>query len=158
KTERYYRIREQYKALSIELARLRIAGFTEVFERLDSDEEQQEVIRTGIAAQIATMEASLQQIKQESLAQEKNLNMQQKATNEYVGKIRAYENDKKIKNQQLRHLEEKEKHLTQELNQDRQQLNHILYNLKRLQEEHLTEENRLSTMQASLSEKRNQTD
>ncbi len=158
KTERYYRIREQYKAFSVELARLRIAGFTEVFERLSSNEEQQEIIRAGIAAQTATMEALLQQMKQESLAKEKNLSIQQKATNEYVGNIRAYESDKKIKNQQLRHLEEKERNLVQELSQDKQQLNHILYNLKRLQEEHLTEENRLKTLQVSLSEKRDHTD
>src|SRR5690606_15619300 len=43
-------------------------------------------------------------------------------------------------------LQEKEARLSNELAQDRQQLNHVLYNQKRLTEEHLTEQNKLDRM------------
>ncbi|SEM18616.1 condensin subunit Smc [bacterium A37T11] len=158
KSERYYRLKDQYKALSIELASLRIASFSTVLDKLQDDEEKQETTRTHIGSQIATLEASLQQLKQASLTKEKNLATQQKATNEYVGKIRAYESEKKIKNEQLRHLEEQEKRLSQELTQDRQQLNHVLYNLKRLDEEQLTEETKLTSLQTILAAKKQEAD
>src|SRR5690606_9213430 len=98
--------------------------------------------------------ALLQQLKQESLAKEKKLATQQKATNEYVSKIRAYESDKKVKNEQLRNLQDIESRLTSELTQDRQQLNHVLYNIKRLNEELATEQQKLDDVKAGLESQR----
>src|SRR6201985_734970 len=101
KTERYYRIRDQYKSLSILLASFKIAHFSESLAKIEEKEQVQQVEKAGITTQIDTLEASIQQNKLDSLNKEKNLSIQQKATNEYVAKIRAYESDKKIKNEQL---------------------------------------------------------
>ncbi len=163
KTERYYRIKEQYKALSVALAKYRITHFSESLARIDEQELAQRTEQTRISAEIATFEAQLQQLKQESLAKEKNLAVQQKATNEYVAKIRTYEGDKKVRNEQLRNLQDKEKRLSEELAQDKQQLNHALYNIKRLEEEKLVEQQKLdgigktmATQKAELDELRGQ--
>jgi chromosome segregation protein len=152
KTERYYRIRDQYKALSIMLASFRIASFSESLAAIEQKEQLQQAERSGIATQIDTMEALLQQNKLDSLNREKNLAIQQKATNEYVAKIRAYENDKKIKNEQLKFHQDKESRLSEELERDRNQLNHIQYNIKRLAEEKLQEDENLQTVAAQLAE------
>ena len=154
KTERYYRLREQYKTLSIALATHRIAHFTESLTTLDNQELNQRTEQTRISTEIDQQEALLQQLKQESLAKEKNLATQQKATNEYVSKIRAYESDKKVKNEQLRNLQDIESRLTSELTQDRQQLNHVLYNIKRLNEELATEQQKLDDVKAGLESQR----
>ena len=90
----------------------------------------------------------MQQQKLDSLTKEKNLSTQQKATNEYVAKIRAYESEKKIKNEQLKFQQDKEARLTEELERDRNQLNHVLYNIKRLAEEKAQEDENLQTIQA----------
>lgn len=139
KAERYYKLREQYKNLSVSLASFRISGFREALERLESKEQEHALENSGISTSISTLEAALQNLKLENLRLEKNLSIQQKASNEFIAKIRAYESDKKLKNEQLRHLEEKRGRLSEELEKDRNQLNHVFYNQKRLSEELLQE-------------------
>ncbi|RYY35510.1 MAG: chromosome segregation protein SMC [Sphingobacteriaceae bacterium] len=152
KTERYYRLKDQYKALSITLASFKIASFSESLSKIEEQEQKHKTDKTGIVAQINTLEAEVQKHKLESITREKNLSVQQKATNEYVSKIRAYESEKKIKNEQLKFQQDKEKRLSEELERDRGQLNHVLYNLKRLAEEKLQEEETLQTVQSNLTD------
>src|SRR5690606_19883575 len=101
KAERYYRLKEQYKTLSIALATYRNSHFHESLATLDAQELAQRTEQTRIGTEIAKQETLVQQLKQESLAKEKNLAVQQRATNDHVAKIRAYESDKKVKNEQL---------------------------------------------------------
>ncbi|MBW4891314.1 chromosome segregation protein SMC [Mucilaginibacter sp. HMF5004] len=152
KTERYYKIKEQYKTLSIMLASFRIVSFSESLAGIEDLEQKQREGKTGIVAAIDKLEAALQQQKLDSLTKEKNLSVQQKATNEYVGKIRAYESEKKIKNEQLRSQQDKEKRLSEELERDTKELNHVLYNIKRLSEERMQEEETFETIRANVSE------
>jgi chromosome segregation protein len=152
KTERYYRLRDQYKELSVKLASFRIASFSASLAQIEDAEQRQKTDKGGIVAIIDTMEAALQQQKLNSLTKEKNLSTQQKATNEYVGKIRAYESDKKLKNEQLKFQQDKESRLSEELERDTAQVNHVLYNIKRLSEEKLQEEESLQTITQSVAE------
>jgi len=150
KTERYYRLKEQYKSLSVSLASFRIASFSESLNKIEEQEQRHSEEKSGIVTQIDTLEALLQQQKLDSLTSEKNLAAQQKATNEFVAKIRAYENEKRIKNEQLKFQQDKESRLTEELDRDKTQLNHLLYNLKRLAEEKSQEDETLNTLQTQL--------
>jgi chromosome segregation protein len=152
KTERYYRIKEQYKSLSIMLASFRIVAFSGSLKKIEEQEQSHRVDKSGIVTQIDSHEAVLQQQKFDSLTKEKNLSIQQKATNEFVAKIRAYESEKKIKNEQLRFQQDKETRLTEELERDKTQLNHVLYNLKRLAEEKAQEDINLQTVQLQLAD------
>jgi len=152
KTERYYRLKEQYKTLSIMLASFKIISFSDSLNKIDEQEQKQHGEKLGIVAQIDNLEAGLQQQKLDSLTKEKNLSTQQKATNEYVSKIRAYESEKKIKNEQLKFQQDKESRLTEELERDRNQLNHVLYNIKRLAEEKAQEDENLQIIQALVSD------
>ena len=78
KTERYYRIRDHYKSLSILLASFKIASFSESLAQIEDREKVQQVEKSGISTQIDTLEAALQQQKLDSLNREKNLSIQQK--------------------------------------------------------------------------------
>jgi chromosome segregation protein len=69
---------------------------------IEEKEQIQREEKSGIATQIDTLEAALQQNKLDSLTKEKNLAAQQKASNEYTAKIRAYESEKRVKNEQLK--------------------------------------------------------
>src|SRR6201996_4326376 len=140
KTERYYRIRDQYKSLSIILASFRLASFSESLISIEEKEQSQKAETGGLAAQIDKLEAELEKQKLDSINKEKNLAIQQKATNEHVAKIRAYESEKKLKNEQLKFQQDRETRLSEELERDRNQLNHVLYNIKRLNEEKAQEE------------------
>lgn len=150
KAERYYRLKEQYKTLSIALASFRISGFRTSLDKLEQQEQQQAAERTAAVAEIDKLEAVIQQQKTDNLKQEKNLSVQQKAANEFISKIRTYESDKKVKNEQLRYLQEKETRLTDEIEKDKNQLNHVTYNLKRLHDDLVTENAALQSVQLSL--------
>ncbi|MGZ3778128.1 MAG: chromosome segregation SMC family protein, partial [Mucilaginibacter sp.] len=152
KTERYYRLKEQYKNLSIMLASFRIVTFSESLNRIEELEQKQREEKMGVVAQIDGTEAILQQQKTDSLLKEKNLSVQQKATNDYVSQIRAYENEKKIKNEQLKFQQDKETRLAEELERDRGQLNHVFYNIKRLAEEKAQEDENLQTIKKLVEE------
>ncbi len=152
KTERYYKIKEQYKTLSILLASFRIVTFSESLRQIEEREQIQRDEKLGIVTQIDGTEAGLQQQKTDSLVKEKNLATQQRATNEFVSKIRAYENEKKIKNEHLKFQQDKEARLLEELERDRNQLNHIFYNIKRLNEEKAQEDENLQVVQKLVEE------
>ncbi len=152
KTERYYRIKEEYKSLSVKLASFKIAAFGTSLNNIEQQELKQREEKSGIVTQMDSLEAALQQQKLDSLTKEKNLSIQQKATNDFVGKIRAYESDKKIKNEQLKFQQDKETRLSEELERDRNQLNHVLYNIKRLNEEKAQESESLQTITAKVAE------
>jgi len=158
KAERYYRLKDQYKELSIALASYRIGSFRESLERLEQQQLVQDDERNTISTQLDTLEAALQKLKQDSLIEEKNLSVQQKAANEYTSKIRAYESEKKVKNEQLRNLNDKEQRLGKELANDKQQINHIVYNIKRLNEEHLLEQTKLDEIKTTLDEQKLEVD
>src|SRR5690606_36415294 len=158
KAERYYRLKEQYKTFSIALATYRIGHFNASLAALDTQELNHRTEQTRISTEIAKLEGLIQRLKKESLVKEKNLAAQQRATNEYVAKIRAYESDKKVKNEQLRNLQDKEIRISGELTQDRQQLNHVLYNIKRLNEEHREAQQKLDIVKATLEQHRAEVD
>lgn len=146
KTERYYRLRDQYKSLSISLASFRIAGFSKTLAAIEEKEQAQRAGKTAVVARIDKLEAELQQHKLDSLTREKNLAAQQKVTNEFTAKIRAYESEKRIKNEQLKHQQDKEARLKDELERDNNQYKHVQYNIKRLTEEKATEKENLATV------------
>ncbi|WP_454802431.1 chromosome segregation protein SMC [Mucilaginibacter phyllosphaerae] len=152
KTERYYKLRDQYKTLSISLASFRIASFSKSLADIEEKEQIQREQRSGIATQIDKLEATLQQNKLDSLTKEKNLAAQQKASNEFTAKIRAYESEKRVKNEQLKNQQDRETRLKDELERDNNQLKHVQYNIKRLNEEKLQEDENLQTITQRVAE------
>jgi chromosome segregation protein len=134
------------------LASFRIASFSKSLADIEEKEQIQRVEKSGIATQIDTLEADLQQQKLDSLTKEKNLAAQQKTTNEFTAKIRAYESEKRIKNEQLKHQQDKETRLKDELERDNNQLKHVQYNIKRLAEEKLQEDENLHSITLRVAE------
>jgi len=158
KADRYYKLKEQYKNLSISLASFHITGFRDSLGRIASQEEQQLAERKALIAKLESLESSLQELKTENLTREKNLSAQQKASNEFISRIRTFENEKKIKNEQLRHLQDKEDRLNSEILKDKNRLDSITYNIKRLSEEHLQEQQNLQTLESALSSRKMELD
>lgn len=152
KAERYFRIKEEYKIASIDLAYYRIESFSTRLDVLHGQEKTQEEELQAIQTFITKKEAELEIRKKENLLKEKNLATQQKVTNEHLHKIRTYESEKKIKNEQVRHLQDKEAKLQADIGQDKQQHNHVLYNLKRLNEELYEEEAKFESLKGDLNE------
>ena len=165
KTERYYKIKEQYKELSTELALFTIAGSKQTFEDLKLQEEKQQEEKIGLDTQLDTAEAELQVLKLNSLDKEKGLAEAQKQLNEKVTLIRQYENDKKVSNEKLTHLKDKETTLSVQLTQDKSNLIATQEQLKTIEEDKFNEENlfvqlenQLADLKTTLEETRNRHD
>lgn len=158
KAEKYYRLKEQYKILSLVLASFKISNFRTALNSLEEQEAEQNTARHTVSVKLDGLDAEIQKHKFNSLTKEKNLSTQQKATNDFVSKIRAYESEKKIKNEQLRFLQDKENRLSEELEKDKNQLQHVHFNIKRLNEDHLQEEQLLHRLSLNLQDLKEEVD
>ena len=116
KAERFYEIKKEYKEASIELAKASLEGFNNTFKDL-TDQQQQETDRKfALEAEISTDEAAVEQDKLHFVAKERELQVLQRSFSELVSTIRTKENDKNLASQQLTYLKEREKSLTDFLN------------------------------------------
>jgi chromosome segregation protein len=148
KADKYFKIKEEYKEASLGLAYYRIDS-TDLQSLGEKEKELQEKM-TDTLQRIDKQEQQLRGDREEILTKEKSLAAQQKTTNEYTNKIRTYESEKKIKNERLHHLQERESRLTTELNLDKQQLSHVDHTLKRLHEELYEEQAKLDVFQSDI--------
>ncbi len=154
KTERYYKLKEQYKELSTELALFTIASNKSTYEELQLQETKQVEERIFLEAQIAETEAKLQQDKLVNLDLEKELSVAQKQLNDKTTHIRQQENDKKISNEKLKYLQDKETKLSQQLTSDKNNLVETQDQISKLEDEKFSEENLLTELQLQLEDLR----
>ena len=150
KAEKYTLLKSEYRQSSIDLAYYKIADFSTELERLQTQESKVQKDAQNAQQNILHAENELQSLRQTNLEQEKNLSVQQKTTQEFVNKIRGYESEKKIKNEKIKNLQDKENRLSIDINSDKQQLNHVVYTIKRLNEELFDEQNKLDGLKSNL--------
>ena len=132
KTERFYKMREDYKAASLDLAYFSLLGFREQINDQQTKEQQLRDKRQGIEVAINKNEAGIQAVKLEILEREKLLASRQKATNEHVAAIRQYENEQRLQNERHRFLTDKEQSLQKQLRDDAEHLQYIDTELQKL--------------------------
>lgn len=152
KTERYYKLKELYKELSTELALFTISGSKKTFDELQSQEAKQQEEKVMYDTQLDTNEAELQHIKLISLDKEKELSESQKILNDKIAFIRQHENDKKVSNEKLTHLRDKESSLSNQLTNDKTNLISTQDHLKQIDESRFNEEILLEELQNQLLE------
>ncbi len=158
KTERYYKLKEQYKELSTQLASYRIAGLKQSMQDLEDKENVHNLDKNKFHTDIDGIEAKIQEEKLESLNKEKNLSVQQKALNDHIAKIRSYENEKKIKNERLTFLQEKERRLSSDLEQDKSAMHNIQLQMQTLEQTHVSEQKILAEIEYLLEQLQTEVD
>ena len=147
KADKYFQLKEEYKQASVGLAYYRLDSFSTDLTSLSEKEKDLQQSLNSTLEQIDVKEKELRTGREEILSKEKSLAAQQKTTNEFNNKIRAYESEKKIKNERLHHLKERESRITAEFNLDKQQLTNVEYTVKRLNEEIYEEQAKLDVAQ-----------
>lgn len=152
KTERYYKLKELYKELSTELALFTISGSKKTFEELRSQESKQQEEKIAHDTHLDTAEAELQAIKLLALDKEKELSESQKVLNEKVAFIRQHENEKKVSNEKLNNLRDKESSLSNQLSNDKTNLISTQDQLRQIEEDRFNEEATLDLLQIQLGE------
>ncbi|MBK5286490.1 MAG: chromosome segregation protein SMC, partial [Bacteroidia bacterium] len=146
KAERYKRLQDNYKEHSVELAAHTLEASGKTFEELSREEENLLLEKTKIETRITEEEALLQKQKLASLEFEKALSQSQHELNEKINFIRQQENDKKISNERLIHLQDKEGQLTLQLQKDKSSHTELEDNIKAIGKEKISEEKILTEL------------
>ena len=119
RAKKYFKLKDEYKELSIRLARINMKESNLAFQNLSKKIEEENDKKIGLTKQIAKMEASLEKLKTDLILKEKDLAAKQKGLNDHVNSIRQYESDKQIKNERLRFLKDKSDNLKEQIEQDK---------------------------------------
>ncbi|HNP20045.1 MAG TPA: chromosome segregation protein SMC [Fulvivirga sp.] len=146
-TEKYYELKEEYKACSIALASLTIKKSTELHQSLSKQIESENDKKISLNKQVKEKEAQLEKSKTDLIVKEKALSSRQKALNEHVSKIRQYESEKKIKNERLRYLNDKSESLKEQIQQDRNSNERAAFSIESLSQERISAEKMLNEIE-----------
>ncbi|GJM30022.1 MAG: chromosome partition protein Smc [Cyclobacteriaceae bacterium] len=133
--EKYFKLKEDYKAQSITLA-VRSAGkHREQFGQLTGKITAEGDRKLKLNTEQTELEASIQKSKSVLLDFEKLLADKQRKLNDHVSAIRKFESDKQIKNERLRYLNDKGDSLNQQIEQDKQSRERSEVSIKGLTQE-----------------------
>jgi chromosome segregation protein len=134
-TETYYRIKEEYKEKSINLAKVVVNKQKEKFNSLNQQIEAENDRKVSMTSQIAEKEAAIEKAKAELILKEKTLSTRQKAINEFVARIRHYESEKQIKNERLKYLNDRANSLREQIEQDKKSNERARFSIQSLENE-----------------------
>ncbi|MFN3404178.1 MAG: chromosome segregation protein SMC [Cytophagaceae bacterium] len=150
-TEKYYNIKEEYKKASVELAKVSIQSQKDSYTDLVKQVEVESDKKTQLNAQIAEKEGFVEKEKADQVNKEKVLSTRQKTLNDHVNKIRNYESDKKIKNERLNFLNERNNSLLEQIDQDKKSNERAEFSISSLTAEKETAQKILSEIEIRLS-------
>jgi len=150
KAERYYEVKKEYREISIELAKAALEGFNVTFKDLSEQQQVETDRKMALEAEIATEEAAVEEDKLHFVAKERELQVLQKSFNEVLATVRTRENDKNLATQQLTYLREREKNLSDFLNNAEGQLQGLSESIERTEKQAEEEQEVFDTMQDEL--------
>src|SRR5207249_4827443 len=154
KAEKYYEIKKDYRAISIELAKAALEGFNLTYKELNEQHEVETDKKIKIDTKIANEEAVLEQEKLTFIEKERELQTMQHAFNDLLQSVRSKENDKNLAAQKLEHLNEKEASLKDFLQKAEGQINGIEESIGFTQLQIEEEEKALSRLYSQLEQLR----
>jgi chromosome segregation protein len=149
-TKRYFKIKEEYKDLSILLARKTVALQKEQLETINIQTARENDKKLSLSKKVSEKEAGIENAKKELLEKEKDLSQKQKALNDYVAKIRQFESDKKIKNEKLRFLNDKSLNLKDQIEQDKKSNERASFSIQSLKQEKQSAETSLRELETKV--------
>jgi chromosome segregation protein len=133
--EKYYEFKEEYKVLSVRLARKTVARQNITLKSIEKDIQLQNDKKIELSQMMAKEEAAIEKGKADLITKEKLLSTRQKTLNEHVNKIRQFESDRKIKNERLTFLEDKSDSLREQLEADKKSNERAAFSLESLKNE-----------------------
>jgi chromosome segregation protein len=134
-TETYYKIKEDYKDKSINLAKVVVNKQKDKFSSISQQIESENDRKLALTSDIAEREAAIEKAKADLIHKEKTLSSRQKAINEFVSKIRSYESEKQIKNERLKYLNDRASSLRDQIEQDKKSNERARFSIQSLETE-----------------------
>lgn len=107
KTKKYHELKEEYKNLSLLLAKFSLRDYKFAYKHLEEDKQKQDTARAEIEATIAKAEAALEKEKLDNIEKEKSLFAIQKKLNELLSGVSDKENERNLLNSQIKYAHDK---------------------------------------------------
>ncbi len=163
KTKKYYELKDEYKNLSLLLAKYSLRDYKVAFKDLEEKKQKEETNRSEIEAAIAKAEAALEKEKLDNIEKEKALFAIQKKLNEMVSGVSDKENERNLLNSQLKYARDKADTAQRSIVDANDQIEKLKVSVEKLQldkdgEQNILEQKRaeVTTLEKELSEIRNQ--
>lgn len=152
KTERYHKLKEEYKELSIQLALHHLKDYKVIFDNIQTQQTEQQDKKIVLETELLQYEAKLQVDKNDFLEKEKNLLQAQRQLNELVSYLKQKENDKNLVTENIRHLNEKVENWKRQNDQASIAIQSLEQSIASFTERKTTEETTLIQLQTDLEQ------
>ena len=120
KTKKFYKFKEEYKVLSLELAKQILTSYTERYKDLQDKEKNESDALISVSTKLKEAEALLEKEKLKNLTKEKALSVIQKKLNELTGGVSSKENERNLLQEQIKFETEKNENASQHLVESKQ--------------------------------------
>jgi chromosome segregation protein len=158
KAQKWHEIKEEYRVVSIELAKTGLEGFNDTYKTLNSQQERETDRRVALEAEIATAEAHLEGEKTLFVERERSLHDLQQQFNSLVQQVRTKEGEKALAAQRLQHLGERQTALSGFLARAESQMHGLNESIQFTQQQLTEEETAISALAAQLEVARKEMD
>ena len=150
KTDRYYRLREEYKTLSTQLALYSIRNHASRLGELQQKETEQHGSRSRLTAELEALETALQELKTQSHEKEQRFQTAQKTCNDKLLELTRFENEEKNRGERLNFLVEKQQQLQRQSENDEKTAVELLAQLTELESDKLRNQQVLKSLEENV--------
>ncbi len=152
KADRYQRLKDDYKEISIAYSCYAVREFREKLQSLKAQEEQTQDDRLKVNVDLDVMEARIQQLKTESHEKEKEYSVAQKEINEIILNVTRSETELKNIKDKISFLNDKEKQIKRQNIADQETITELNDQIEQLSVEKSDEEETLKTFEKQLGD------
>ena len=107
RTERFNKLKEDYKELSIKISHIEVKDLNEKYLEIENKLNKEKDARVKINSELARDEALLQQLKSNIIDSEKSLNTDQQSYNQLIEQLGQVENEKNLTIQKLQNSKDR---------------------------------------------------
>lgn len=150
KTEKYYRLKEEYKVVSTALAWFLMREFTSTIKELKEKEQKQSAEKNNLGQQLENLELQLSEIKIISEERQQVLGDVQKLLNEKLFLINKYENEHKGRIEKLNYLNEKKLQLEKQSSSEHTQALEIEKQIEQSENDKTNEETKTKELEIEI--------
>ncbi|MDQ3050757.1 MAG: chromosome segregation protein SMC [Bacteroidota bacterium] len=152
KTQKFYRLKDEYKEVSMAYSLYAVREFSQSLHDLQKKEETVSDEKLQYHVDLDVIEANIQKLKTESLEKEKSLSLVQKELNEIILQITKGENENKNIQDRIGFLHEKQNQLRHQNDTDETTITELNESISQLSQEKTAEETSLKSLESQLAE------
>lgn len=152
KANRYKKMKEEYKEVSLAYSCYAVREFREKLQELRSQEEKAQDDKLKVTVDLDVMEARIQELKNESVEKEQDYSSAQKEINELILNITRSETELKNIRDKVQFLHEKQTQIKKQNETDLETIDELTAQIEQLKSDSTAEEETLSTLESQLNE------